>query len=64
MAKAKLNSFPQEIFVVREYDGDDSWLVTYSSITDIADDEVGNIVAIYHFQTTGVFAVTKGLNRG
>jgi|KBSSwiStaDraftv2_1062776.scaffolds.fasta_scaffold06988_5 hypothetical protein len=38
--------YPQTVYVQRVVDGDDSYLVTYTSVDDI-DLDNGNVVAVY-----------------
>ena len=50
------NKFPNTIFVVREPDGDSSYLVAHESVEDAAGD-VGDTVAVGRYEFVGTSQV-------
>lgn len=52
-------SFPNRVFVVREKDGEDSYLLIYESVEEMA--ENGQVVAVYELTGTGKVQIAKTL---
>ena len=50
-------SFPGEVLVVRERDGDTTYLVTYESLEDVPEDAA--LVATYRFVKAGRLVVRR-----
>jgi hypothetical protein len=52
---------PNEIFVIKEKDGNDSYLIAFNSLDEIPMDQNGDSVGVYQLQETRKLKVTTEL---
>ena len=54
-------ALPKTIYVLEEFEKDQSFLIAYKSILEISEDRKGDVVGVYELKQKKILAVAKEL---